>query len=287
MSSNGYLIKFLENSISANTDFSIDPSLSMSILAQGDSPINSISISSVLSTPSSSYTVTVSSTLATQQVSYVIISSSPSYEVGSWWGDGALNLVLSEQWDDGNTISGDGWSSSCIIEAGYTWTTLTDLNYRSYWSRNWGNGAVDSDEQWDDGNNFSGDGWDETCKEESGYKWENYSAKASYWYPYWGNGAIDSSEEWDDGNNFDLDGWSWKCMIEDNYSWRKNSQEIDVWNSKYSAPTISKASFDSKSLQISIEFDQIMTKQNLTDVDLHIDITGLNSPYLILILYRN
>ena len=36
------------------------------------------------------------------------------------WGNGVRNG--SENWDDGNTLSGDGCSSSCVVESGYTWS---------------------------------------------------------------------------------------------------------------------------------------------------------------------
>ena len=49
----------------------------------------------------------------------------------------------------------------------------------------------------------------------------------------------------------------------------------------YSPPVIKSATFDSKAFQIAIEFDQIMKKQNLTDMDMIIDISGENSPYTV------
>ena len=36
------------------------------------------------------------------------------------WGNGVRDG--SENWDDGNTLSGDGCSSSCVVESGYTWS---------------------------------------------------------------------------------------------------------------------------------------------------------------------
>ena len=48
----------------------------------------------------------------------------PGYRIndfGSWkeiWGD---SLDLGEhEWDDGNTLDGDGWSRDCKVETGYT-----------------------------------------------------------------------------------------------------------------------------------------------------------------------
>ena len=31
--------------------------------------------------------------------------------------------MISEYWDDGNTINGDGWSGVWIVESGYFWIT--------------------------------------------------------------------------------------------------------------------------------------------------------------------
>ena len=60
-----------------------------------------------------------------------------------------------------------------------------------------------------------------------------------------------------------------------------NSSGVDVWVTTFSPPVIKSTTFDSKTLQIVIEFDQTMIKQNLTDFDMNIDINGPNSPYSI------
>ena len=113
------------------------------------------------------------------------------------------------------------------------------------------------------------------------YKWDNFSDKPSFWYPIWGDGKRDGApynEEWDDGNNIDLDGCNGAWKVENNYIWL-NSSGIDVWVSAYSPPVIKSTSFDSKILQITVEFDQVMMKQELTDFDMNVDISGPNSPY--------
>ena len=51
-----------------------------------------------------------------------LVSNSP-YTINSAatvWGDGKRTGV--ETWDDGNVISGDGWSSTWTVESGFTWT---------------------------------------------------------------------------------------------------------------------------------------------------------------------
>ena len=197
------------------------------------------------------------------------------------WGNGKIDS--SEQWDDGNVINMDGWNDTCQIEKGYEWTVLPSKGNMSYCSRVCGNSKINDGEQWDDGNYNLGDGWNAQCGVESGYKWNNFSNKPSFCYPIWGDGKRDGApynEEWDDGNNIDLDGWSGKWKVENNYIW-SDSSGIDVWVTTYSPPVIKSATFDSKSFQITIEFDQIMKKQNLTDMNMIIDISGENSPYTV------
>ena len=195
------------------------------------------------------------------------------------WGNGIIDS--SEQWDDGNVINTDGWNDACQIEEGYEWTILPSKGNMSYCSRVCGNSKIDTGEQWDDGNFNLGDGWNAQCGVESGYKWDNFSDKPSFWYPIWGDGKRDGApynEEWDDGNNIDLDGCNDAWKVEKNYVWL-NSSGIDVWVTTYSPPVIKSNSFDSKTLQITVEFDQVMKNQNLTDFDMTIDISGPNSPY--------
>ena len=177
-------------------------------------------------------------------------------------------------------MSGDGCSSMCMIENGYYCVQLP-TNLLSYCTKTWGNGHIDSGEDFDDGNSMLGDGWDVNCKYEIGFKCHNYADKPSFWYPNWGDGIRDTTsynEEWDDGNNIDFDGWSGKCKVEANYVWN-HGVHGDVCETKYSAPVIKSSTFDSKPLQVTIEFDQIMLQQNLTSFEMSVDISGPNSPY--------
>ena len=75
-----------------------------------------------------------------------------------------------------------------------------------------------------------------------------------------------------------LDGCSGQWKVETNYVW-SNQTGVDIWVTKYSQPSIKSSTFDSKSLQITIEFDRKMMKQNVTDFDLILDVIGPNSPY--------
>jgi cysteine-rich repeat protein len=83
-----------------------------------------------------------------------------------------------EECDDGNTMDGDGCSSTCTLES-------------------CGNGKVEGMEECDDGNTMDGDGCSSTCTLES-----------------CGNGKVEGTEECDDGNNMDGDGCSSTCVTE-------------------------------------------------------------------------
>ncbi len=98
-------------------------------------------------------------------------------------GDGHVDP--GEECDDGNTINGDGCSSTCTIEQNPVC----------------GNGIVENGEQCDDGNNINGDGCSTTCTVELG--------------GYCGDGHLDPGEECDDGNNTNGDGCSATCQQED------------------------------------------------------------------------
>ena len=82
------------------------------------------------------------------------------------WGDGLR--VCPEGWDDGNNNSGDGCSSSWVVEDGYVWN---GGNYwrADFWYEIWGDGLDIGFYDWDDGNIIGGDGCDPSWKIELGY----------------------------------------------------------------------------------------------------------------------
>ena len=88
------------------------------------------------------------------------------------WGDEVLQLNPQiNQWEDGNNVDGDGWSSDCIIEGGYTWSVTPGLNNKSYCVSSCGSGVFDGGiEQWDDKNQNDGDGWNNDCTKPLGFK---------------------------------------------------------------------------------------------------------------------
>ncbi|MEW7986242.1 MAG: DUF4215 domain-containing protein [Candidatus Thiodiazotropha sp.] len=105
---------------------------------------------------------------------------SSSCQVEPICGDGIVDTDIGEACDDGNTIDEDGCSSSCQVEPMC------------------GDGVVDEGEACDDGNNMNGDGCSASCTIEA----------------YCGDGVLDIGEACDDGNNVDGDGCSSECGIE-------------------------------------------------------------------------
>jgi cysteine-rich repeat protein len=76
-------------------------------------------------------------------------------------GDGILEGI--EQCDDGNTLSGDGCSSTCQTEA------CAGSSSGCISTAQCGNGKVEPSETCDDGNTLSGDGCSSTCQTEAGW----------------------------------------------------------------------------------------------------------------------
>ena len=78
----------------------------------------------------------------------------------------------SETWDDKNVIGGDGWSSNCQVESGWSWSGGS-ISTSDVWVEVWGDGKRfnSNSTYWDDGNTFDGDGCSSTWKVESGWTW--------------------------------------------------------------------------------------------------------------------
>jgi len=125
-------------------------------------------------------------------------------------GDGIVAGV--EQCDDGNTVSGDGCSSTCNVEAGYTCPTAGKPCKKIEFC---GDGVVDLDigEQCDDGNVLSGDGCSATCTIEPNYVCPTPGQPCVSTVKC-GDGKIGGSETCDDGNAVSGDGCSATCQVE-------------------------------------------------------------------------
>ena len=152
------------------------------------------------------------------------------------WGDGVVVYKTSTNCDDGNTISGDGWSSTCAVENGWDWTGGS-LSSTDHCSIVWGNGILTSQyEEWDDGNRISGDGCNIFWKIESGWTWTtNFSAPInSIWSEVWGDGKNIGMKPWDDGNTQNGDGCSSSWTIESGFTCSggtisKKDTWLEIW----------------------------------------------------------
>ena len=117
------------------------------------------------------------------------------------WGDGMKQTE--EGWDDGNLNDGDGWSSTCTVEDGFSCIGGSP-SAKDIWGEVCGDGKVihDTEENWDDSNLIDGDGWSSICTVERGWVWNGgTSISHDIWRTQWGDGIIlPPIEEWDDKN---------------------------------------------------------------------------------------
>jgi len=117
-----------------------------------------------------------------------------------------------ETCDDGNGSDGDGCSSQCKVEGG--WTCAGEP---SVCTANCGNGVLDAGETCDDGDATGGDGCSSACLVDAGF---SCSGQPSVCTPNCGNGAVQAGEgeTCDDGNATGGDGCSITCQIEAGYN---------------------------------------------------------------------
>ena len=156
-------------------------------------------------------------------------------------GDGIVVYDTETNWDDGNFINGDGWSSTCVIEAGWTWSGGTSIS-PDICKTTWGDRIIAVGiEEWDDGNAKNIDGCSTYWKLEDGFTWINdYSAAINtHWYEIWGDGKKYGFNPWDDGNTKNGDGCSSNWIVESGYEWTGGTPTlrdtwIEIWgDSKY------------------------------------------------------
>ncbi len=122
-------------------------------------------------------------------------------------GDGLL--APGEACDDGNAVAGDGCSTICEVEPGYTCT-----GEPSVCLANCGDGLIGAGEECDDGAAVSGDGCSNVCTVEPGYA---CTGQPSVCALTCGNGTLQAGEICDDGNILPGDGCSPGCLIEPGY----------------------------------------------------------------------
>jgi fibro-slime domain-containing protein len=106
-------------------------------------------------------------------------------------GDGVIEA--GEECDDGNAASGDGCSSTCQIETGYTCPVV---NQPCVPVNLCGNGVLDGAEQCDDGNRNSGDGCSSSCQIEMGWQCPVPGSECT---PICGDGIVVGREQCDVG----------------------------------------------------------------------------------------
>ncbi len=125
-------------------------------------------------------------------------------------GDGLV--IPPESCDDGNKFSGDGCSSACAVESGFT------CNFYVWPTKCWyrcGDGQrAPSLEECDDGNADGGDGCNPYCKKEPGWTCSAGTPDVCTVIPFCGNQIIEGSETCDDGNVHNGDGCSSACSTE-------------------------------------------------------------------------
>jgi cysteine-rich repeat protein/predicted outer membrane repeat protein len=119
-------------------------------------------------------------------------------------------IEYSEACDDGNTVSGDGCSSTCTIQPGYSCFGAPSVCLPSC-----GDGLIIGGEACDDGNTVSGDGCSSTCTIQPGY---SCFGAPSVCLPNCGDGLIVGGEACDDGNTVSGDGCSSTCTVQPGYS---------------------------------------------------------------------
>ena len=150
------------------------------------------------------------------------------------WGDGNKYSTVSTFWDDGNKLGGDGWSSSCLIESGWTCSGGTPTNKDSC-SEICGDGARFNSisTYWDDGNLANNDGWNSSWQIETGWTCSGgTSSNKDTCNDIWGDGKKYSSLStfWDDGNKLSGDGCSSSWFIESGWGCSGGtSTNQDTW----------------------------------------------------------
>jgi fibro-slime domain-containing protein len=136
-----------------------------------DSAIVATTDSGVEARPDSGFTITVNVDAATD----VTVLPPADACAGGACGDATTTLAVcgdgmigpGELCDDGNMTSGDGCSSTCQIETGFTCMTPGQPCVLIMLC---GNGVIDGQEACDDGNTVAGDGCSPACQVETGWQ---------------------------------------------------------------------------------------------------------------------
>ena len=144
--------------------------------------------------------------------------------IDKWYeicGDGIRINSSSTYWDDSNKIDDDGWSSSWVVESGWSWTGGSKTSADSC-TEICGDGIRfnSNSRYWDDKNKIDGDGWSSSWAVESGWSWTGGSkTSADSCTEICGDGIRFNSNStyWDDKNTVSGDGCSSNWTIEVGY----------------------------------------------------------------------
>jgi cysteine-rich repeat protein len=122
-------------------------------------------------------------------------------------GDGVIDRNRGESCDDNNPSDGDGCSSTCAVEEGFSCVGAPSTCEPS----TCGDGVLDATEACDQGDVEAGDGCDAQCQIEAG--WNCFGVYVAC-EPVCGDGAVVGRETCDDGNAVGGDGCSAACLVE-------------------------------------------------------------------------
>ncbi len=143
-------------------------------------------------------------------------------------GDSIVAVGMQETCDDGNTVSGDGCSSTCVSELLFCGDGACRIDQNEDWNTcpadcsrpqaGCGDGGIQAGEQCDDGNNVGGDGCAAVCTNECGDGFVDFADRTVGDSGAISYGDLDEYDEaCDDGNTAAGDGCD-LCVIETGFS---------------------------------------------------------------------
>ncbi|APR78028.1 Multiple EGF-like-domain protein 3 precursor [Minicystis rosea] len=118
-------------------------------------------------------------------------------------------IETGEDCDDGNLFPGDGCSSKCALETGFTCSGMPSICAATC-----GDGFIGGPEECDDQNTTAGDGCSANCTVEVGFSCKGVPSKCS---TTCGDGVVGGTEQCDDHNLGDGDGCNKSCQTELGY----------------------------------------------------------------------
>lgn len=127
-----------------------------------------------------------------------------------------------ETCDDGNGAGGDGCSSQCTVECGFSCSGVGAGSC----STSCGDGIVAGDETCDDANTADEDGCSASCQTVSGWSCPSPSCGTSQCKEVCGNGVRTPIEECDDSNTDANDGCTGLCQTECGYTCSGTSPDV-------------------------------------------------------------